>query len=114
MRVECHIEKSFPSQVRETTLEKVTEKLERFEDQIQEVSVAIRDLNGPKGGVDIQCRVHVVCEMTGESVVEQTSENVGGALKGALDRMVRTIAKKRDLVVKKHQNGTPSAQQLTD
>lgn len=104
MRVECHIEKSFPSQVRETTLERVTEKLDRFADQIQEVSIAIRDLNGPKGGVDIQCRVLVTCEMTGETIIEETAENVGGALNGALDRTVRTLAKKRDQVIKKHQN----------
>jgi len=112
MRVECHIEKSFPNQVRETAFERVTEKLERFEDRIQEVSIAVRDLNGPKGGVDIQCRVLVVCEMTGETVIEETAENVGGALNGALDRTVRTLAKKRDQVIKKHQSGAPQPNML--
>ena len=103
MRIESHIEKSFPDQVRNTVEERALSKLDRFQEQIQEVSIALRDLNGPKGGVDIQCRVHVVCEMTGETIIEETAENVSSALNGALDRTVRTIAKKRDQVVKKQQ-----------
>jgi len=70
------------------------------------VSVTLRDLNGPKGGVDIQCRVHVVCEMTGETITDETAENVGAALSGALDRTVHTLARKRDQVVKKQRQST--------
>ena len=49
MRIESHIEKSFPDQVRNTVEERALSKLDRFQEQIQEVSIALRDLNGPKG-----------------------------------------------------------------
>jgi|SaaInlStandDraft_1057018.scaffolds.fasta_scaffold242800_1 putative sigma-54 modulation protein len=106
MHLECHIDKSLPNQVRETTEERVVSKLSRFQEQIKDVSVTLRDLNGPKGGVDIQCRIHLNCEMTGETVIEETAENVGSALTGALDRTVHTLSRKRDQVVKKQRHST--------
>lgn len=106
MRIECHIDKSLPNQVRETAEERVLSKLSRFQEQIQEVTVSVLDLNGPKGGIDTQCRVHIVCEMTGETITEQKAENVGNALNGALDRTVHTLARKRDQVIKKQRHNS--------
>lgn len=103
MKVQCHIDASFPSQTRESAEERIQEKLERFEDAIREVHLTVRDLNGPKGGVDTQCQIRVLGDHL-EVIVEEKAESVSDALHGVLDRAVRNIARRRDAEVRSRRN----------
>ena len=61
-------------------------KLGKFARAIERVSVRIRDVNGPRGGVDKQCRVKVVLSGLASVVVEQQHASVQAAMDRALQR----------------------------
>jgi ribosome hibernation promoting factor len=68
--------------------------LNRFEDRIDHIAVKLEDLNGPKGGVDKQCRVMVQLHKLPNAIVEQTAEDMYAAVDLAADRVGRAVARK--------------------
>ena len=68
-------------------------KLSRFADVIQSVSVTIRDINGPRGGIDVRCRVRVVVRRANDVIIQETGSTVMDAITGAFDRAARTVAR---------------------
>lgn len=68
-------------------------KLGKFSPHIERVTVRFEDLNGPKGGVDIECRIKVVLSGLPSVVVAETAESVQVAFNRAADRCVRTVQK---------------------
>lgn len=67
------------------------EKLARYVSAVERVSVRLRDINGPRGGVDVQCRIKVVLSGLPSVVVEQQAAAFRPALAGALDGAERTV-----------------------
>ncbi|NOJ97821.1 ribosome-associated translation inhibitor RaiA [Corallococcus sp. CA049B] len=77
--------------------------IERFaEDEASEIEIALVDINGPKGGVDKECRVTV--RMPGmESVhVTETSETLFQAIDATRDRLEKAIKR----AVERRRQGT--------
>lgn len=76
------------------------EKLGRYAKSIERVSVRFRDINGPRGGADVQCRIKVVLRGLPSVLVEQQAVAFKPALTRALagaERTVRrTVQRKRD------------------
>ncbi|RKH05994.1 ribosome-associated translation inhibitor RaiA [Corallococcus sp. CA053C] len=66
--------------------------IERFaEDEASEIDIALVDINGPKGGVDKECRVTV--RMPGMEAVHvtETAETLFQAIDATRDRLEKAI-----------------------
>ena len=75
--------------------DRMTRTLARFSDRISSVEVAIVDENGPRGGIDKQCRVNVVMPRLGQVSASAKHENPWAAFKQATERVRRMILTKR-------------------
>lgn len=84
---------------REYIRRRLGEKLGRHAQSVERVSVRLRDLNGPRGGVDVRCRIKVVLSGLPSVVVEQQADAfrpaVTMALAGAERAVRRTLQRRR-------------------
>ena len=69
------------------------QKLGKFATSVERVSVRLRDVNGPRGGVDHQCRVKVVLSALPSVVVEEGSETMGEAINAAIAAATRSVSR---------------------
>jgi hypothetical protein len=67
------------------------EKLGKYAGRIERVTVRMRDVNGPRGGVDIQCRIKLVVSRLPSVLVEHRAERLRPALTGALASAERAM-----------------------
>lgn len=111
MKISCEIDKSLPNFVRETAERRVESKLGRFSNAIDEVKLMLRDINGPRGGVDTECLVSVRLRHMPDVIIQERSESIGKALYNALERTVRNVAKSLEKKTREHQKRAPK---LTD
>jgi hypothetical protein len=77
---------------------KLGEKLGKHQRSIERVTVRVRDVNGPRGGVDVLCRIKVVLSGLPSVVVDRRAASVRPALTGALagvERAVRRTVQRR-------------------
>jgi hypothetical protein len=56
----------------------------RYGQAVERVTVRIRDINGPRGGVDIACRIKVVLSRLPSVVVERRTTRLESSFGGAL------------------------------
>lgn len=68
--------------------------LGRFASEIRRVDVKLADLNGPRGGIDKQCRVEVVFNHGGSVRAEGTEEHLRDAIDLAAHRIGRRLARR--------------------
>lgn len=66
-------------------------KLGKLAPRIERVSVRVRDLNGPRGGVDHACRVKVVLSNAPSEIVEKRDASLVTAIDTALTSAERAI-----------------------
>lgn len=75
-------------------------KLGKFATSIERVSVRVTDVNGPRGGVDQQCRVKVVLSGLPSVIVERrhaTKEAaIDTALRAAEESVRRVVGRRRE------------------
>jgi hypothetical protein len=85
---------------REYIRRKLTANFARYARSVERVSVRLRDINGPRGGVDIQCRIKVVLSGLPSVAVELQAEVYRVAFSGALaaaERAVRRALQRKRL-----------------
>lgn len=70
--------------------------LGRFSQRLESVRIMLQDLNGPKGGVDKRCKVHVAILPSFSVIIEETDVELESAVSRALDRAGRTVARRLD------------------
>ena len=70
--------------------------LTRFGSRIRRLSVGLTDVNGPRGGVDIQCRVQAVLASGDTLVVRAVRTDPFTAVAGASERIAHTIMRRLD------------------
>ena len=73
-------------------------KLGKFARSIERISVRVKDLNGPRGGIDHVCRIKVVLSGLPSVVYEAKAESLDAAIGSALagtERAVRRSLKRR-------------------
>jgi hypothetical protein len=74
------------------------EKLGKYASSIERVTVRVRDINGPRGGIDVLCRIKVVMSGLPSVVVDHQSALLKPALTRALtgaERAVRQTVQRR-------------------
>jgi ribosome-associated translation inhibitor RaiA len=77
---------------------KLGTKLGKFARAVERVTVRVRDVNGPRGGVDKHCAIKVVLTGLPSVVVEQKHASLQAAMDAALRRTevaVRRSVKRR-------------------
>ena len=66
--------------------------LGRFGRRVERVLVRVEDTNGPKGGIDKQCRVAVVVPHSRTAVIEARGSNIRVTINRAVAKASRYIA----------------------
>ena len=77
---------------------KLGTKLGKFSTSIERVSVRMKDVNGPRGGVDQVCRIKVVLSGLRRVVFESKAASLRRAIDAALagtERVVRRTLQRR-------------------
>lgn len=83
---------------REYVRERLGARLGKYATSIERVSVRVRDVNGPRGGVDKACHVKVVLSGLPSVVFEHQAASLRAAVTGALggvERAVRRTVERR-------------------
>jgi hypothetical protein len=79
--------------------ERLGRKLGKYARSIERVTVRLRDVNGPRGGVDHVCTIKVVLAGLPSVVFEKSATTVGAAfslaLAGAERAVVRSLQRRR-------------------
>jgi ribosomal subunit interface protein len=78
---------------REYIRRKLGTKLGKFAMSIERVSVRLRDVNGPRGGVDYLCQVKVVLSGLPSVLVEEGRETMGAAIDAAMSSVTRSVSR---------------------
>lgn len=81
---------------RERVERRMTAALGRFGDSIGEVSVRLIDTNGPRGGVDKQCRVVAEVVGRGRTVVVDIDADLNTVIDRVADRVGHTVSRRLD------------------
>jgi ribosome-associated translation inhibitor RaiA len=68
--------------------------LTRFADAISEIRLRLVDDNGPRGGVDQRCSVHVALRRGGTVNVEGVDSDPQSVIKQVAARVARTLARR--------------------
>ncbi|MFN8708289.1 MAG: hypothetical protein ACK526_13285 [Planctomyces sp.] len=69
---------------------------DRFSSHIRTIDVSLSDVNGPKGGDDLQCRMKIVLHGKGELMVEGKSVSVEALISETADRAALAVSKRLD------------------
>lgn len=96
----------FSNDVREYIERRAEFALGRFDHAVLDVTVSLEDTNGPRGGVDQQCRIRV--NMVGEKsplISSHTHEEIKAAIDMAFETASRAVAKSLDRRTKKQHSG---------
>jgi ribosomal subunit interface protein len=64
------------------------------DDHIQRIMVRLSDINGPRGGEDKCCHIHVVLPQLPDVVIEDIEEDLYAAIDRAADRVGRTVGRR--------------------
>jgi CBS-domain-containing membrane protein len=82
---------SLSERSKEDVRRKLGTKLGKFADSIERVSVRVKDVNGPRGGVDQLCRIKVVLSELPSVVFDYQDTSAEVAVNGAIDGAERAV-----------------------
>lgn len=71
---------------------KTRTRFARYGRAVERVTVRIRDVNGPRGGVDIECRIKVVLSGLPSVVAERRTAKLESSFNGALAAAGRAVS----------------------
>jgi ribosomal subunit interface protein len=88
--------------------EHLVSHIERFaDDEAAEIDISLVDTNGPKGGVDKECRVTVRLPGLSSVHVTETSDSLFPAIDASRDRLEKTLKRTLEKRREAHTNGLP-------
>jgi putative sigma-54 modulation protein len=94
MKIEVRLRALEPSEsLREYVLRAVHFHLSRFGREVSSVSARIGDLNGPRGGIDKRCQLHVRGPRLGSVVVADVNADAHAAVDACVERAGRTVGR---------------------
>lgn len=79
--------------LRESIQSRLETALARHRGRVENVAVSLADLNGPKGGIDKQCRVVVRLRPRGKLTVEEVGTEFVAAAGRASDRLAYAVSR---------------------
>ena len=91
------------------TRDKLEPMIHNFGDRILKVTVHMSDDNGPKGGIDKHCHIHVDLKKLPTVVIEDSEENLYTAIDLATHRAERAVRKTLEKAQTKARNVDKSA-----
>ncbi len=101
MKLSTHFENFEPAQVvKDDFSELMLNAVERFQSRIRKLNVSVRDINGPKGGVDKKCRCVLHLKRMAPIVIEDTADNYLNLVNRVAERVSYTLSQKIDKVRK--------------
>lgn len=68
--------------------------LGRIETNVRHVTVRVEDVNGPRGGLDKQCHIHVALNNAPDVVIEELQADLFVAVQRAADRVGRVVVRR--------------------
>ena len=78
---------------RRTVEQRVRLALHRLQGLVQQARISLRDINGPRGGVDKQCQILLTTAGHGQLVIVSRAEHAQGALNQALQRAMHALTR---------------------
>ena len=76
--------------------------LSRFQTKIRQVVMNLEDVNGPRGGVDQECRIAIRLQWGAQVTVSEREASLHAAIARAAERAGRAVSRQVDL------HGTPA------
>ena len=95
MQLELHIRGNVAEPLRRYAERRFRFALRRFSHCVRRLRIYVADVNGPRGGIDKQCRILVEVAPSGSLVLEETDVRLQEAMDRAADRLRRCV--RRDL-----------------
>lgn len=96
--------------IREHVNRRLEFALDRFQDEIERIDVSLADLNGPKGGLDKECRMVAKLRSDGTVVIEDQDVDFYAVIDRAADRLghavYRALDRRRDLKYARRRAGS--------
>lgn len=83
---------------REYIRRKLGMRLGKFARSIERISVRLKDVNGPKGGIDQNCQIKVVLSGHPSVVIEEQDESLKAAFDLALSRTERAVKRQLERI----------------
>lgn len=106
MRIAIHSPSfNLTAALQEHTFERLRLALSHAGHRVRRVTVRLRDLNGPRGGIDKQCGIHVAIDGIGDVVVAEKDRDLYAAIARAADRIGRGVTRR---IRQKRQRTAPS------
>ncbi len=87
--------------------EKYAPFFERFGSQLQRATVRIEDTNGPRGGADKTCKLHVHLLPTEDLIIEETDADLYVAIDKVAHRCKEKLARRADKLPSSHARSSP-------
>ncbi|MEM7782664.1 MAG: hypothetical protein AAF623_04865 [Planctomycetota bacterium] len=66
----------------------------KFGFRVSQIDLKVRDLNGPRGGIDKECKVVVRVERMGDIVVSSRDRTLTKAIPDTINRAARTVTRR--------------------
>ncbi len=73
---------------------KVAAAFSKFGFRISRIEIFLRDINGPRGGADMECRVVAKIKKMGEVVVTVCDQSLTRSISHAITRTERSVARR--------------------
>lgn len=95
MKIAIHCRRfGLTAALQEYTLHQLRLALSHTRAQVRHVTVRLGDLNGPRGGADKRCGIHVVVDGVGQVVTASTDRDLYAAIAQAARRIGRGVARR--------------------
>jgi putative sigma-54 modulation protein len=81
--------------------ERLARALDRFENRIQDVKLYVHDVNGPRGGEDMECRCVLHLKKMPPIVIQDRDASIHRLMYRVVNRLVHALTQKLDRKTKR-------------
>jgi len=87
-------DKCLTAPIRKLATRRLLFALSRFDSKIDDVTLTVDDLNGPKGGIDKRCQLRIELRYGADVILTNLDSTVEAGISRLADRAGRTIARR--------------------
>jgi len=100
------------SSLRVYVQQRLRASIESRTDKIQRIEVRLSDINGPHGGIDKRCHLHLVIPKMADIVIEDTRDNLYFAIDSAITRAREVLDRKLSRKQQRKHAAAPAFQHM--